>query len=184
MSFWGERRFDEESIKQRSTRVLIPCASVLCSFCRGWLCRRHGEWTSEVLLVIVKMGAEQKNVAGMWRNSTSGAPFLRTQGPAVVGQVLRADYILSVIRQAVLKETGRGATVPAALKFIPQYAAAAISLCWTPAHENKKGARCQLFIEGLGETFARKLSCAPVRPCLQNKEQAGHNRGLTTIIPC
>ena len=61
MSFWGERRFDEESIKQRSTRFLIPCASVLCSFCRGWLCCRHWEWTSEVVAgVIVKNGCGAK----------------------------------------------------------------------------------------------------------------------------
>jgi hypothetical protein len=33
--------------------------------------------------------------------------------------------------------------------------------------ENKKGARCQPLLVGLGVTFRWKLSCAPVKPCLQ-----------------
>ena len=37
-------------------------------------------------------------------------------------------YIISYSAGS-LKKPGRGATVPAALKFIPQYVAAAISLC-------------------------------------------------------
>ena len=121
-----------------------------------------------LLVIVKKMGAEQKNVAGMWRNSTSGAPFLRTRNPAVVGQVLCADYILSVIRQTVLKKTGRGATVPAALKFIPQYAAAAISLCEYSHPRKQKRARCQSSYRRHWDTCNQSIVLRPVCPTRRN----------------
>ena len=78
-----------------------------------------------------------------------------------MGQVLRADYILSVIRQTVLKKPGRGATVPAALKFIPQYVAAVINLYWTlTPTKTKKGRGVNLPTVGIGIPVISRLSCA------------------------
>ena len=97
------------------------------------------------------MGAEQKTLLGCDATQPPGLRFSapetrRSWGKSYARtQEFYADYILSVIRQAVLKETGRGATVPAALKFIPQYAAAAISLC-EYSHPRKQKAAVSIFL--------------------------------------
>ena len=61
------------------------------------------------------------------RGSVSPHPGPGGQGKSYAG-ILRRLYIISYSAGS-LKKPGRGATVPAALKFIPQYVAAAISLC-------------------------------------------------------